>query len=90
MTSAQASISSLGVKKLAIFGSVARGEQKEGSDVDILVEFSKGKKKYDNFINLCYLLEDTIGSRVELVTKESLSPSMLSTIEKDLRYVEIA
>ena len=78
------------VKSLALFGSVARGEQTEDSDVDILVEFLEGGKKYDNFINLCYFLEDEIKTRVELVTKESLSPSMLSTIEKDLHYVKIA
>lgn len=90
MMSNQEFISSLGVKNLALFGSVARGDQRNDSDVDILVEFAKGEKKYDNFINLCYFLEDAIGNEVELVTKESLSPSMLSTIEKDLHYVKIA
>lgn len=83
-------IVSLGVAKIAIFGSVSRNEQNADSDVDIFVEFYDNKKNYDNFINLCYFLEDEIGSDVELVTKESLSPSMLSAIEKELHYVELA
>ena len=90
MLSNQRFIASLGVTKIAIFGSVSRNEQTENSDVDIFVEFNKEKKNYDNFITLCYFLEDEIGNEVELVTKESLSPSMLSAIEKELHYVEIA
>lgn len=90
IVSNQRYIISLGVKRLALFGSVVRGEETETSDVDILVEFIPGKKKYDNFINLCYFLEDKIGREVELVTKEALSPFIWPEIRKELHYVKIA
>ncbi len=45
------------VKTIGIFGSYARGEQKETSDIDILVEFEGGYKNFDNFMNLYYYLK---------------------------------
>lgn len=47
-------VSKLGVKRLGLFGSYERGDQDENSDIDILVEFSLGKKNFDNFINLAF------------------------------------
>lgn len=67
-------ISSLGVSRLALFGSVARGEARAESDVDVLVQFRPGAKSYDHFLALADLLEERLGRRVELVTTEALSP----------------
>lgn len=78
-----------GVKKIALFGSFVRDEQKKGSDVDFLVQFLKGAKKYDNFINLSYFLEDLLGKKVDLVTKESLSPYIKPYIIKEIQYVSL-
>lgn len=78
-----------GVKKMALFGSFVRDEQKKGSDVDFLVQFSKGEKKYDNFINLSYFLEDLLGKKVDLVTNESLSPYIKPYIIKEIQYVSL-
>ncbi len=64
----------LGVSRLALFGSFARGDQHSDSDVDLLVEFLPGKKTFDNFMRLSFLLEELFGRRVELVTPESMSP----------------
>jgi uncharacterized protein len=64
----------LGVARLAMFGSVLRGDADAGSDVDILVEFMPGAKSYERFLALSELLEDRLGRRVELVTVEALSP----------------
>jgi hypothetical protein len=64
----------LGVRRLALFGSVARDEARSDSDVDLLVEFEPGMKSFDRFVELCDLLESTLGHRVELVTTEALSP----------------
>ena len=64
----------LGVRRLALFGSVARDEARPDSDVDLLVEFAPGQKTFDRFIALCDLLEKLVGHRVELVTIEALSP----------------
>ena len=40
-------IRSFGVRRIGIFGSFVRGEEKEGSDIDIIVEFEEGKKNFD-------------------------------------------
>jgi hypothetical protein len=76
-----------GAMRLGLFGSFVRGEQKETSDIDLLVDFIPGKKTYDNFINLVYFLEDLFGKEVELVTPESLSPYLKPYIEREVVYV---
>lgn len=67
-------ILALGVERLALFGSVARGEARPDSDVDLLVQFRPGAKTYDRFLALGELLEARLGHTVELVTVEALSP----------------
>ena len=67
-------ILAFGVRRLALFGSVARGEARPDSDVDLLVEFEPGHTTFDNFMALADLLEEILAHRVELVTPESLSP----------------
>ena len=74
VAAAQAEIFSLGVRRLALFGSVQRSVARPDSDVDVLVEFQPGEKTYDHFLDLGDLLEGLFGRRVELVTPESLSP----------------
>jgi hypothetical protein len=76
----EAEIRALGVSRLAVFGSVARGEARPDSDVDILVQFSLGSKTFGRFLALCELLEANLGRRVELVTTEALSPFIGSRI----------
>lgn len=63
-----------GVQRLALFGSVARGEARSDSDVDLLVQFFPGAKTYKRFLALSELLETRLGRTVELVTTEALSP----------------
>lgn len=67
-------IRSLGVSRLALFGSVLHGRPQPDSDVDLLVQFAPGEKSYDRFVALSDLLERHLGRRVELVTTEALSP----------------
>lgn len=67
-------IRALGVDRLALFGSVLRGESRADSDVDLLVQFRPGSKSYARFLALSELLEAKLGRRVELVTTEALSP----------------
>jgi len=71
---AETEIRRLGVRRLALFGSVLRGEARPDSDVDLLVEFHSGEKSFDTFLELCDLLESTLGGQVEVVTTEALSP----------------
>ena len=78
-----------GVKRWGVFGSFARGEQSNRSDVDILVEFEPGKKSFDNFMQLAFFLEQQIGRRVELVTPESLSPHIGPHILREVEYASV-
>jgi predicted nucleotidyltransferase len=70
----ESEILGLGVRRLALFGSVLRNEARSASDVDVLVEFAPNEKTFDRFMVLADLLEDTLQHRVEVITTESLSP----------------
>ena len=74
LRAAEPQVRSLGIRRLALFGSVVRGEAHAGSDVDVLVEFEPGRKTYDSFLALWELLEQLLERPVELVTTEALSP----------------
>ena len=74
LTAAESEILGLGVRRLALFGSVRRDTARPDSDVDLLVEFAPGEKSFDHLMALGDLLERVLGHRVELVTPESLSP----------------
>jgi predicted nucleotidyltransferase len=74
------------VRRIGIFGSVARGEQKTSSDVDILVEFER--PTFKNFMNLSFYLEDLLGREVDLVTVKGLHPRIRPYVEKDVIWSE--
>lgn len=74
------------VKKIGIFGSLARGVENKKSDVDILVEFKEGYKTFDNFMDLKFFLEDSFGRSVDLVTINALKPQLKSDILQEVMY----
>jgi len=74
LKASESDVRALGVRRLALFGSVLHGDARPDSDVDLLVEFVPGEKTYTRFLGLCDLLEAVLGRRVELVTVEALSP----------------
>ena len=86
----QARIRALGVQRLGLFGSFVREQQASESDIDLLVEFSEGKKTFDNFIELSFLLEDVLQRRVELITPDSLSPYIGPRILSEVEYAAFA
>ncbi len=71
-----------GVKSLAVFGSMARGDDHEESDVDILVTF-EGPATFRRFMGLKLELQDLFDRRVDLLTPRCLSPRMRVDIEKE-------
>ena len=79
-------LASLGVLEIGLFGSFARGEQTPESDVDLLVEFTPQQHTFDSFMDLSFFLEALLGRKVELLTRESLSPHIgehiLAEVEK--------
>ena len=86
----QEKIRSLGVSRIGIFGSFVREQSRSGSDVDVIVEFERGKKNFDNFIRLSFLLEELFGRKVEVVTPESLSPHIGPYILEEVEYVPLS
>ena len=82
-------IKSFGISLLGIFGSFARNEQTDTSDVDVIVEFEKGKKTYKEFIGLVYYLEDLLKRKVDVLTFQSISPILKEQIEKEVTYVSL-
>ena len=73
------------IKSLAIFGSYARKEQKDESDLDLLVEFN-GKIGI-RFIDLAEEIERIIGFKVDLVSRKGLKDKYYQIIKADLIYV---
>ncbi len=73
------------IKQIGIFGSVARDEATEFSDVDILVEFEKPIGL--DFVLLGDELEEILGVKVDIVTPNALKPKMYDYIKQDLVYV---
>lgn len=78
-----------GVKRVGVFGSFISGNQTEHSDVDLLVEFNKGQKNFQNFMGTANLTESILGRSVDLLTPESISPYIAPHIEKEIEYVQI-
>lgn len=74
------------VASLDVFGSVARGDAREDSDVDILVTFTT-PATFDRFMDLKLFLEDTLGRRVDLVTRGALREALRPHVEAELKRV---
>jgi uncharacterized protein len=73
------------LSELAIFGSYARNDFNENSDIDILVDFNApiGIK----YIALAHELEDLFQKKIDLVSRRGIKPKYLSVIEKNLIHV---
>jgi len=74
------------VRSMALFGSYARNEQTEASDVDVLVEFSKPIGGFA-FVDCAEALEKRLGLPVDLVFADSVKPHYRESIEEDLVHV---
>lgn len=81
----RADLRRFGVTSLDLFGSFARDEGGESSDVDILVEFDQ--VSFDHYMDLKFLLEDLLGRNVDLVIKRSLKPALRESVLREARRV---
>jgi hypothetical protein len=77
-----------GIKRIGVFGSFAKNEQKETSDIDVLVEFEKGAKTFDNYMNLKFFLEDLFDRKVDLVIIDALKPDIKDRVLKEVKYAK--
>lgn len=73
------------VRKIGLFGSYARGDQKPGSDLDILVDVPPTIGL--GFITLADKLERSIGIHIDLVSSRAISAKKIKIIKEDLIYV---
>ncbi len=79
-------IEKYGVSQIGLFGSYVQNNQTKKSDIDILVNFSEAYETFDNFMNLCEVLENMFkDKKVDVVTKNGLSqfigPHILNKVE---------
>ena len=82
----RADLARFAVRRLSLFGSVARDEARPGSDVDLLVEF-EGPATFDRYTGLLAFLEDLRGTRIDLLTPRSVKPRMAPSLVRDLVHV---
>lgn len=75
------------VKEIGIFGSQIKGKAKESSDIDILVEFEKGNKTFNNYMELKFYLENLFSCKVDLVLKDALKEELKEHILSEVIYV---
>jgi len=71
-----------GAERIAIFGSYARGEATEESDIDILVRFSSPKSLFE-LVRIEGELENLLDKKVDLITEKSVSPYLAGAIHHD-------
>lgn len=74
------------VSRIGLFGSMARGEANEHSDIDLLVEFSK-RKSLLALVRLERLLSEALDRKVDLLTDAAISPYLRDRVYRDLRVI---
>ena len=79
----------LGARRIGVFGSFVRGDAREGSDVDVYVEFDDRQRTYDNLFALHERLETLFGRPVDLVTDRSLTETQARLILPTVRYASV-
>ncbi len=70
----------------AIFGSVARGDESESSDIDILVDFQEGADLFD-LVGLSLFLEEKLHRRVDIVPTDTIKRELRDVILKEAIYI---
>ena len=73
-----------GVKRLGLFGSVARGGARKGSDLDFIVELER--KTFDDYMGLKFFLEATFHRKVDLVMADAIKAPLRARILREVRY----
>jgi len=76
-----------GVTRLGLFGSVVAHRQRVSSDIDLLVEFEKGRKNIHAFLRVKRFLEKELERKVDLGFEHSLKPVVRENIKGKILYV---
>lgn len=75
-----------GVLKIGLFGSYARGDAREDSDVDVAVELVK-ENIADRYFGLLHYLEDNLHKKIDLGIESNIKPALKPYIMKEIKYV---
>lgn len=75
-----------GAKKVSVFGSYVRGEEKPDSDLDLIVEFSRRKSLLE-MVRIERELSETLGIKIDLLTETSISPYLIDRIKKEMKVI---
>lgn len=78
-------LDAMGIKTIAVFGSVARNEARPASDVDVLVEFDRPIGLFE-FAGVQRHLSELLGVRVDLITPKGLKPHYKEHVLAEARY----
>jgi len=88
ITSTKPELQRFGIRNIGLFGSYVRDEQTKTSDIDILIDFEPDKENYDNYMAVYDIIERLFSNeRVEIVTKNGLSPYIGPRILNEVLYV---
>lgn len=79
------SLAARGVDRIGVFGSVARGEQRPDSDVDVLVQLAPGSSLLD-LVAVRRMLTEALGCPVDVVSEAGLKPDIRDTVLRDVHY----
>ena len=74
------------VRRIGLFGSYARQEQRPDSDIDLLVDFSEDADLFD-LVELKFFLEDLLSHRVDIVPERALRDELRQSVHADVSYV---
>ena len=81
-------LTKFGIRNVGLFGSYRRNEQSSESDIDLLIDFEPEKENFDNLMAVYDLFEKIFkNEKVEVVTKNGLSPHIGPLILKEVQYV---
>ncbi|MBI3353798.1 MAG: nucleotidyltransferase family protein [Nitrospirae bacterium] len=75
-----------GARKIAVFGSYIKGEEKPESDIDVIVEFSE-KKSLLELVRMERELSEILGIKVDLLTEKSISPYLIDEIKEEMEVI---
>lgn len=85
---ARATLRTFGVRRIAVFGSVARNTACADSDIDIVVDIPRGQITLDNFFGLQDFLHDHFQRKVDVITESSLKPFSRDLVMRDAVFLE--
>ncbi|MFH0867294.1 MAG: nucleotidyltransferase domain-containing protein [Bacteroidota bacterium] len=84
-----AELENFGLVRLGLFGSAARNETTQCSDLDFIAEFNHSKKTYKNFIRLVFYLEQLFNCKIDLISRDSLPQNrdFTNSVNSEAEYV---